>query len=76
MHEEKLLHGLENPWLQEGSNGLPLGGPTREKSLEEITIPAGFPQECYQWIAWTRRKRFVRFVCQFGVDFFDMQGEK
>ena len=44
MHEGKLPNGLENPWLQRGSNGLPIEGLTKKKCLEKKN-PAGNPQK-------------------------------
>ena len=35
MHEGKLPKGLENPWLQGGSNGLPLEVSNKKRSLEK-----------------------------------------
>jgi len=58
MHEKKLPHGLENPWLQEDINGLPLDGLTREESLEKMSVPARLPQKkWYQSVAREMRKR-------------------
>ena len=51
MHEGKLPKGLENPWLQEGSNGLPLEVPNKERNLRKKTIPAEISQKWHQWAA-------------------------
>lgn len=40
MHDKTILKGLEDTWLQEGSNGLPLGGSIKKKSLKKMMYPA------------------------------------